>query len=421
MAGDALSGDVTLAWDANTEAELAGYMLYYGTASRTYGPGINVNNVTTYTVTGLAPGTYYFAVTAYSIYGYETGYSNEVSATIAQSDTSAPTVTITSPASGATYSSATSALSLGGTASDSIGVTQVTWSNDRGGSGTASGTTSWSVASIALQTGSNVITVTARDAAGNTSTDTLTVTYTPPDTTPPTVSGVASSAITASSAAISWTTSEPSDSQVDYGTTTAYGSSTTLSTGMVVSHSQALAGLAPGTLYHYRVKSKDADGNLATSGDFTFTTQLGCSYSINPASQAFTALASTGSVAVAAPDSCTWTASSDAAWIRIMSGAAGQGNGTVSYSVEANTTQSARAGILTIAGQSLAVAQAKSGCDITGDGAANIVDLQRLVNVILGTGTCPGSCDVNADGRVDVVDLQALINVILGVSSCPNE
>ena len=46
--------------------------------------------------------------------------------------------------------------------------------------GTATGTTSWSVSGIALQSGANVLTVTARDAAGNTSTDTLTVTYTPP-------------------------------------------------------------------------------------------------------------------------------------------------------------------------------------------------------------------------------------------------
>ncbi len=61
-------------------------------------------------------------------------------------------------------------------------MTQVTWRNDRGGSGTATGTTSWSVSGIVLLSGENVLTVTARDAAGNTSTDTLTVTYTPPDT-----------------------------------------------------------------------------------------------------------------------------------------------------------------------------------------------------------------------------------------------
>ena len=50
-------------------------------------------------------------------------------------------------------------------------MTQVTWVNDRGGSGTATGTTSWTVSGIVLLSGANVLTVTARDAAGNTSTD----------------------------------------------------------------------------------------------------------------------------------------------------------------------------------------------------------------------------------------------------------
>ncbi len=63
----------------------------------------------------------------------------------------------------------------------------MSWKNSRGGSGTCSGTSTWSKSGIALSSGQNVITVTARDAAGNTATDTLTVTYTPPDTTRPTV------------------------------------------------------------------------------------------------------------------------------------------------------------------------------------------------------------------------------------------
>ena len=68
------------------------------------------------------------------------------------------------------------------------GVTAITWSNDRGGSGSASPTVTWTVENIPLQLGQNVITVTALDAAGNSATDTLTVTYTPPpDTTPPVV------------------------------------------------------------------------------------------------------------------------------------------------------------------------------------------------------------------------------------------
>ena len=78
--------------------------------------------------------------------------------------------------------------------------------------------------------------------------------------------------VAATTATILWTTNEPADSQVEYGTTTAYGSSTALDTTKVTSHSVALSGLSPNTLYHYRVKSKDASGNLATSADFTFTT-----------------------------------------------------------------------------------------------------------------------------------------------------
>ena len=111
--------------------------------------------------------------------------SRLVTGTGTGTDSVAPTIAITSPTSSATYSTSTTPLTLGGTASDNIGVTQVTWSNNRGGSGTASGTTSWTASGIALQPGSNVLTVTASDNAGNTGTATLTVTFT--DTTAPNV------------------------------------------------------------------------------------------------------------------------------------------------------------------------------------------------------------------------------------------
>ena len=95
------------------------------------------------------------------------------------------------------------------------------------------------------------------------------------DTTPPAISNVASSGVTASGAIVMWTTNEASDTQVEYGTTTGYGSASSLNTGMVTSHSVGLTGLTASRLYHYRVKSKDAAGNLAVSSDFTFTTSAG--------------------------------------------------------------------------------------------------------------------------------------------------
>lgn len=92
------------------------------------------------------------------------------------------------------------------------------------------------------------------------------------DTTPPAISSVNAIAITLNEATITWATDEPADSQVQYGATTAYGSATGLNPAMATAHSQGLTGLQPGTVYHYRVLSRDAAGNLATSSDVTFTT-----------------------------------------------------------------------------------------------------------------------------------------------------
>lgn len=86
----------------------------------------------------------------------------------------------------------------------------------------------------------------------------------------PTISTVQSSA-TSSGATITWTTDAASSTQVEYGQTTAYGSSSALDPTLVTAHSVTLTGLLPNTLYHYRVKS-GTNGIVTTSGDFTFTT-----------------------------------------------------------------------------------------------------------------------------------------------------
>jgi beta-glucanase (GH16 family) len=114
----------------------------------------------------------------------------------------------------------------------------------------------------------------SNDANGNlASSGDFTFTTSPPDTTPPVISSVSSSGISAREATISWATNEPADTQVEYGQTTAYGKTTALNTSLVTSHTQIVGGLSKGTLYHYRVHSRDTDGNLASSDDFTFTTK----------------------------------------------------------------------------------------------------------------------------------------------------
>lgn len=83
-----ISGSTTLSWDApttNTDGtpltDLAGYKIHYGTSSGNYTKMIDVGNVTTYVVSNLVPGTYYFTVTTYDTAGFESSYSNEISKT----------------------------------------------------------------------------------------------------------------------------------------------------------------------------------------------------------------------------------------------------------------------------------------------------------------------------------------------------
>jgi len=70
-----LAPGITLSWNANTESNIAGYHLYYGTADAPYSSTLDVSG-TTATVSGLQNGaTYTFAVTAYDTTGAESAYS----------------------------------------------------------------------------------------------------------------------------------------------------------------------------------------------------------------------------------------------------------------------------------------------------------------------------------------------------------
>ena len=93
IASSATAAQVTLAWDPNTENDLAGYKIHYGTAIHSYSVQKDVKKATTYTVTGLTAGqTYYFATTAYDTSGNESGYSNEVSYSVQASPPSSQSI-----------------------------------------------------------------------------------------------------------------------------------------------------------------------------------------------------------------------------------------------------------------------------------------------------------------------------------------
>jgi hypothetical protein len=74
----AIAADVSLSWNPSSSPGVTGYRVYYGKSSRTYGTPIPIGNQTTYKVTGLADGTWYFSVTAIDGKGNESGFSNEV-------------------------------------------------------------------------------------------------------------------------------------------------------------------------------------------------------------------------------------------------------------------------------------------------------------------------------------------------------
>jgi hypothetical protein len=94
----------------------------------------------------------------------------------------------------------------------------------------------------------------------------------PGDTTPPTCSNILVTQITPKSATISWQTDEPANTCIEYGTTTDYGTLSSLQTDLVTDHCVTLDDLTSGTCYHFRARSIDAAWNTGLSDDFTFTT-----------------------------------------------------------------------------------------------------------------------------------------------------
>jgi len=89
---------------------------------------------------------------------------------------------------------------------------------------------------------------------------------------PLTITNIATTNATATGVAVNWQTNVTANSQVEYGTTSSYGSTSQLDSTMVTSHQVAIGSLKPATLYHYRVHSTDAANNAAVSNDLTFTT-----------------------------------------------------------------------------------------------------------------------------------------------------
>ncbi len=115
------------------------------------------------------------------------------------------------------------------------------------------------------------------DRAGNVTSAVVSVNI---DKTPPVLTGCAATDLTDTRAVIRWSTSEPADSQVEFGPTSLRGTWSPLDSSLVASHAVTLQGLTPGTTYHAQARSADVADNAAACPDFTFTTKLH-SYSLS--------------------------------------------------------------------------------------------------------------------------------------------
>ena len=139
---------------------------------------------------------------------------------------------------------------------------------------------------------------------------------------PPVISNVQATAISASGATITWTTTTPASSEVLYGTTAAYGSSTTAVSTLVTSHSVTLTGLNAGTPYDFAAVSVDAKSNSVTSSNYTFTTLTGTPVISNVQATAISASGAT----------ITWTTTTPASSQVLYGTTAAYGSSTTAVS-----------------------------------------------------------------------------------------
>ena len=98
LARPASAGNVRLSWDANTEPDLSGYVLWYGPASGVYTKSVTLPPPAgSHEVIGLADGVHFFALKAFNVAGLHSGYSNEIRIEL---QAGGPTITSFTPSFG---------------------------------------------------------------------------------------------------------------------------------------------------------------------------------------------------------------------------------------------------------------------------------------------------------------------------------
>ena len=142
------------------------------------------------------------------------------------------------------------------------------------------------------------------------------------------------------------------------------GRSGVLPPGLTLSPTGVLSGTPtmPGA-FTFSIRAIDSRGCI---GGRAYTFLVDC-VTLTPSSQNIAAVGGTGSITISAPGGCTWTAVSNDAWITLTGATSGVSNGTVTYSVAANTDTEPRTGTITIGGSVFAVQQSAPGVIVEED------------------------------------------------------
>lgn len=105
------------------------------------------------------------------------------------------------------------------------------------------------------------------------------------------------------------------------------------------------------------------DGEILINGiAYNIHQSSGCTYTVSPASVAFTTEGGEGAIAIGASSGCFWKSTSNVPWIVITGGGEGNGNGTTAYSVQPNDTGATRTGTMTVAAQTVTITQTADSC-----------------------------------------------------------
>ena len=113
-------------------------------------------------------------------------------------------------------------------------------------------------------------------------------------------------------------------------------------------------------LWYWHARATDGTATSAYSATETFRTGSACTFSVSPSTASASSSGGTVTITVTTGSTCAWTATSNAPFITVSAGASGTGNGTVTATVAAGSG-SARSGTLTIAGQTVTIAQIAGG------------------------------------------------------------